>query len=165
MNKVFRSSFWELFKKFIFVLLWVLFLLGIIGVAVYFYFKLDLEVLINPLVLSISSVVVTLIAVFFSFMTKTASVVVDEDSVNIIKGNRVYRSFPRESNEFKYNVHRTRGVFIHRSLRVVEKKRNKWKDYRLFFSRKTFEKLIAFIDEKVVVEAVAEKEEILEKEE
>jgi len=113
----------------------------------YYFFSLEKEILLNVLLLSITVAVAVLIAILFSFVSKSSSVVVDDDSVSIIKGNKVYRSFDRNENEFKYNIHRSMGMFVHHHLRVVETRKNKWKDYRLYFSKKNFEKMLTFINQ------------------
>jgi len=147
MNKVFKSSFIELFKRFLIILIMVLLLAAAAMAAGYYFFSLEKEILINVLLLSITAAVAVLIAILFSFVSKSSSVVVDDDSVSIIKGNKVYRSFSRSENEFKYNIHRSMGMFVHHHLRVVEIRKNKWKDYRLYLSKKNFEKMLSFINQ------------------
>ena len=149
MTKVFKSSFWVLFRFFVFVWVFVsIIVAALIGISGFFIFKLDKGIILHPITLIIALIVTLLISICLSFISCSRSVTIDETAVRLYKGKKLYKTFYHDKYEFTHFVRHSFGdfgIFSSRYLRVMEARKKRWKDYRLFFSKKSFEILMTQI--------------------
>jgi len=148
MDRVFKSSIGALFRKFIvalfFTALAIFFIVGGVMIA----FKIDRDVILAKYALIVYGIVAVVFAFYFSFIRHNISLHVTLNGVTFLKGKKAYLTFPRDRFFFTSYVQRSltqMGIFTSRYLRSVDKKTNKKRDYRLYFSKKRFDEFIACV--------------------
>ena len=168
MSNMFKSSVTALIRSFVVWLLGLYFAIFAVVVGLgMFVFDLKKEFILSWMVLIPSAIVAICFATYLAFIHHNKQVEVTKDSVNFHQGQKRYLVLTKDKFHFTSFVHRTftpLGIFTARYLRAVNKKNNKWKDYRLYFSKRRFESLmlaVNVLNEEVInqVEVNSEKEE------
>ena len=149
MNKLYKSSITVLIRYFIIVLFYtILVLFFVLGGGGVLLLGIKKEIILSLPVLISAGVVAIIIAVFLSFIRKNITVEVTESGVYFYRGKGRYLALTKEKFFYTSYVQRTIsnvGVFTSRYLRVIDKQTKKWKDYRLYFSKKRFDAIMAVI--------------------
>ena len=153
MEKIYKSSIGSLFRNFIVILFFTLLVMFlIIGVGgmilerntLHFF----LEDFITPIALTLYAIAALVFSFCMSFLKHNVTVRVTKECVTLMKGKKPYLTLSSVDYFFSSYIHRQVtqvGVYTSKYLRTVAKATQKQKDYRLYFSKKEFENLIASV--------------------
>lgn len=148
MTREFKSNAGALFRHFVTVLivavLVLFFVVGGGGVLL----KLDKNVILNPAVLISCGAFAVIFAFFFAFIRHNITVFITLEGVTLRRGKKAYLTLLGQDHVFGSYIHRyfcPAGVYTSRYLRAFDKDTGKRKDYRIYFSKRRFEELIAII--------------------
>ena len=150
MIKKFKSSVSVLVRSFIVNTLVIAFiilaLLVGIGMVLLEYSRQD--ILSVPFLIT-GAIIALALGGYLAFVRHNSTVEVYPDRVDLYRGKKIYAVLKSEKYHFTSFIQRTMsqaGIYTSRYLRVIDKKNGKQKDYRLYFSKKHLQNLMATLE-------------------
>ena len=146
MDRTYKSSVLALIRHFIAVLICtVVVMISIISLAGIVLLGVDIDDIFALSHIIVCGIIAVTFSFYFACIRNNVTVKITDTEITLLRGKEAYKILSVSEYSFTSYVYRQMGqggIYTSRYLRAVNKETKKWKDYRVYFSKKRFEELI-----------------------